>query len=76
MTSMQTTYGTEYSFWGNVIYPTNQAAKEARDTQYRLLKSQGKQVKRTLLRNQLRPYVSMGVPDGRSGHVYGILVIR
>jgi len=58
------------SFWGNVDYPSNEAARAARDARARELKQQGIAVRKSVLRDQLRPYAAFGVPDGRVGHVY------
>lgn len=62
------------SFWGNVDYPTNEAARAARDARAAELKRQGIAVRKSVLRDQLRPYASFGVPDGRMGHVYMVEV--
>jgi hypothetical protein len=51
-------------------YESEEAAKKARDIEYRKLHRQGIRVKRWVLRNQLKPYASFGVPDGRSCNVY------
>ena len=73
--------GTEFSFWGNVDFPTNEEAKKARDAKAKALTQEYKgnpevAIRRSQLRNQLRPYASLGVPDGRSGHVYTVTVER
>lgn len=73
--------GTEFSFWGNVDFPTNEEAKTARDVKAKELTQEYKgnsevTIRRSQLRNQLRPYASLGVPDGRSGHVYIVTVER
>jgi len=65
---------TEKHFWGNVEYPSNEAAKAARDAEARRLTADGHQVRRTVLRDQLRPYSGFGQPDGRIGHVYIVRV--
>ena len=59
----------EYSFWGNVEFESNEAAKAARDAKYREVGG-----RRWVLRDQLRPYAGLGQPDGRSGHVYKLTV--
>lgn len=65
----------EYSFWGNVEYDTNEAAKAARDLLARELRTQtGTVGRKWVLRNQLRPYAGLGESDGRSGHVYKLTV--
>ena len=57
--------------WGSPSYPASQynrpfrtdaAAKAARDERYRELKVRGVRSRRSVLRGQLRPYWSMGVP--------------
>lgn len=77
MVAMNVINGVEYNFWGNVDFPTNEAAKVARDSMARKLWNTYPDAKitRSILRNQLRPYVKFGQPDGRSGHVY-LVVIR
>lgn len=73
--------GTEYSFWGNVDFPSNEEAKKARDSKAKALRQEYKgnsevTIRRGQLRNQLRPYVSLGIPDGRNGHVYSVTIVR
>lgn len=73
--------GTEFSFWGNVDFPTNEEAKAARDAKAKELTQEYTgnpevTIRRSQLRNQLRPYVSLGIPDGRSGHVYMVTIVR
>jgi hypothetical protein len=53
-------------------YLTNKDAKRERDMRYYLLKSQGKRIKRSILKGQLRQYWSFGVPCGRSCDVYNL----
>lgn len=45
-------------------------AKLDRDALYHKLRREGKQVKRSILRNQLRKYASFGVSDGRTRDIY------
>ena len=54
--------------WNN--FKTDAEAMAARDARYRELKASGLRVKRCVLKNQLRPYISFGVPDGRICDVY------
>lgn len=61
----------QYSFstlWNG--YASDAEAKAARDAKYRELKQSGVRAKRWVLKNQLKPYASFGVPDGRSCDVY------
>jgi hypothetical protein len=52
-------------------YDENAAhAKLERDAKYRELRKQGIKCRRSVLRGQLRPYASFGVPDGRVRDVY------
>ncbi len=51
-------------------YETAAAAKAARDARYRKLKAQGFNVRRSILKNQLRQYWSMGIPCGETCDVY------
>jgi len=51
-------------------YATDKDAKQARDTAYKAARKAGKRAWRTTLSNQVRPYVTLGVPDGRSCTVY------
>jgi hypothetical protein len=53
-------------------FATAADAKRARDEEWRRLKKQGVKVKRWVLRDQLRPYSSLGVSDGRVCDVYMI----
>lgn len=55
-------------------YPTDEAALAARDAKYCELRSEqpDRRLKRWTLRDQLRPYASFGVPDGRVCNVYKI----
>lgn len=61
---------TEYHFWGNVDYPSNQEAKERRDLWARELRLGGYLVKKSSLPGQMRKYSGIGRPDGRVGTVY------
>lgn len=65
----------EFSFWGNVEYPSNKAANLARNAFAKHLKRQGNVVKLSSLPGQLRPYSGLGQPDGRSGTVYYVTVV-
>jgi len=60
----------EFHFWGNVEYPTNEAARTARDYAAKQLRSAGVKVKCSVLSNQTRKYAGLGQPDGSSGNVY------
>ena len=64
----------EYSFWGNVEFVSNEAAKKERDTLYRQLKKEGSHCKRWVMKNQMRPYAGFGIPDGTVGDVYKLTV--
>ena len=68
----QMTFGNkvQYSFWGNVDYPSNDAAKAARDSFARDLKKDGWPIKRSMMQNQTRQY---GLYAG-TGNVYQISV--
>lgn len=61
---------TRESFWGNVDYPSNDEAKQARDARARELRKQGRTVTCRRITNQLRKYSGLGQPDGRNGNVY------
>jgi len=67
---------TDYSCWGNVDFPSNAEALRARDALAKALRAEGAVIKRRTLTNQLRPYGSLGCPDGAVGNVYQITVIR
>ena len=49
-------------------------AKKDRNEVFYRLKAEGKKVRRWVLRGQLRPYASFGVPDGRTRDVYYITI--
>jgi len=53
-----------------VMHASDAAAKAARDLRYRELRKTGATCKRWVLRNQLRPYVGLGQPDGSVCDVY------
>jgi len=57
-------------------YGTAKAAKAARDAKWRELRKEGRPVRRWVLTNQLRPYASLGCPDGRIRDVYYITEYR
>lgn len=62
---------TQYSYsvlWDG--YPSDAAAKAARDERYRQLRKDGIRARRWVLRNQTRPYAAFGQPDGHSCDVY------
>lgn len=64
---------TQYSYsvlWDG--YPTDAAARAARDARYRELRRSGVRARRWVLKDQLRPYAGLGQPDGRSCDVYVI----
>ena len=67
---------TDYSCWGNVDFPSNAEALKARDALAKVLRAEGAIIKRRTLTNQVRPYASLGCPDGAVGNVYQITVIR
>jgi len=54
--------------WDN--FSTDMDAKSARDEFYRDLRGMGIKARRFVLKNQLKQYVSFGVPDGRSCDCY------
>ena len=60
----------QYSYWGNIDYPSNEDAKKARDAKAKEKRAAGYRVRCSILRNQLRPYAGYGIPDGRIGNVY------
>ncbi len=72
MRQMNFTNSTEWSFWGNVEYATNDEAKKARDIKYRELCAHYSkiQVRRSVIKGQTSKYSGMGQPDGRTGDVY------
>ena len=51
-------------------YGTAAEAKAARDMLYRMLRKVGRNVYRWTLKNQLRQYAGLGIPDGRVRDVY------
>jgi len=65
----------ELNFWGNVDYPTNEAAKLARNAKAKELRENGHKVSLSVCRNQLRPYSGLCQPDGRIGNVYSIRLV-
>ena len=69
-------HSVEYSFWGNVEYPTNEDAKQARDAYARELIKQGLKPHRHTLPGQLRKYSGLGCPDGTIGNVYKISISK
>lgn len=56
-------------------YSSAKEARAERDAEWRRLKNLGKQVNRFTLKNQLRKWEALGVPDGRVRDVYYINVI-
>lgn len=50
------------------------AAKAARDARWRALRAEGRKASRWVLRDQLRKYAGLGIPDGRIRDVYYITV--
>ncbi len=65
----------EYSFWGNVEYDNNLAAKLARDEHAKNLAREGKRViSRWVLRDQMKKYDGLGQYNGTIGHVYKLEV--
>jgi len=57
-------------------FKTDAEAKAARDVAYRLLKAEGKDVRRSVLKNQLRHYWAFGVHCGIMADCYEIFVDR
>jgi len=51
-------------------YESDKAARRARDTEARRLRTAGHRVLCSVLRNQTRKYAGLGQPYGRSGSVY------
>ncbi len=64
---MQRSYST---LFGRDPYECATAAKAARDEHYRALRKVGIKARRWVLKDQLKPYESLGVPDGRMCDVY------
>ena len=60
----------EHHYWGNVDYPSNVAAKVARDAEALRLRRLGHKVRRSVLTGQCRPYAGLGQPDGTVGNIY------
>jgi len=60
----------QYSFWGNVEYPTNKDAMLARNKLASELRKQGFKVNKYTVTGQMRPYSGLGQPDGTVGNVY------
>jgi len=67
---------TEFSYWGNIDFDSNDAAKKARDEEYRSQKKAGRSCSRWTLPGQIRKYAGFGQPDGRCGTVYYLNVKR
>ena len=60
-------------YWFDPLdYDRPEEARQARDRHYRDLKAKGFRATRNILRNQLRPYAGLGIPDGRVRDVYFI----
>lgn len=53
-------------------FPTDAAAKAARDAEWKRLRALGWTAKRWVLKNQVKQYAGLGQPDGRSCDVYKI----
>jgi hypothetical protein len=53
-------------------YATDADAKAARDAEWKRLRAAGWTAKRWVLRNQLKQYAGLGIPDGRVCDVYKI----
>jgi len=70
MRTMQFNDRMQYSFWGNVEYPTNKLAMQARNALAKDLKAKGFTVTKSSLTGQMRKYASLGQPDGTIGTVY------
>lgn len=56
--------------FGKYPYASDADAKAARDAHYRELKSAGVRCRRWVLKNQVKKYAGLGIPDGRSCDVY------
>lgn len=67
---------TDYSCWGNVDFASNDEAKQVRDALAKVLRAEGAIIKRRMLSHQMRPYASLGCPDGTVGNVYQITATR
>lgn len=65
---------TEYSFWGNVEYASNNEAKVARDKLAKELKAQGYIILKSRLADQMKRYDGIGQYNGTIGHVYKLRV--
>lgn len=57
-------------------YATDAEAKAARDMCYRIVRKEGCEARRWVLKNQLKQYESFGVPDGRSCDVFMLDVVE
>ncbi len=57
-------------------YSSDAVAKATRDECYLRLKRIGVKSTRSVLKNQLKKYESLGVPDGRSCDVYYLTIQR
>jgi hypothetical protein len=53
-------------------FPSDADAKAARDAEWRELRKEGWQARRWVLKDQLRQYAGLGIPDGRVCDVYKI----
>lgn len=66
---------TTYSTLFGKIYPTAEEAKSARDADYWMAKQEGKKVRRSVLKGQLRQYYAYGEPCGRYCDCYELTLI-
>jgi len=55
-------------------YATDQEAKKARDTEYYKLRKEGREVRRSVLKNQLKKYDGFGIPNGGVCDVYKLTI--
>ena len=51
-------------------YPTRESAMQARNARLRAERAAGRKATGFTLRNQLRPYAGVGIPDGRIRDVF------
>lgn len=68
-------YTKTYSRLFGEIFATDEEAKAAREADYQMLRKDGIKAIRSVLKNQVRPYASYGVADGRSCNCYDLTVI-
>lgn len=61
---------TQYSFWGNVEYPSNKDAMKARNALAKDLAKKGYRLVKRSFPGAMRKYSGLGQPDGTIGTVY------